>query len=56
MLQDVATYEQTQETLAPLKILALGQREAEQGKVTSLHATVGRRDMQSLLSRRLLGD
>jgi prevent-host-death family protein len=33
VLQDVVSYEQTQETLALLKILALGQREIEQGKV-----------------------
>ena len=33
VMQDVATYEQTQETLSLLKILALGTREVEQGKV-----------------------
>ena len=33
VMQDVATYEQTQETMALLKILALGQREIEAGKV-----------------------
>lgn len=33
VLQDVATYEDTQETLALLKILALGQREVETGQV-----------------------
>ena len=33
-MQDVASYEATQETLALLKILALGNREIEQGKVT----------------------
>lgn len=33
VLQDVASYEQTQETLALLKILALGSRQVEQGKV-----------------------
>jgi prevent-host-death family protein len=33
VMQDVATYEQTQETLALLKILALGNRQIEQGKV-----------------------
>ena len=32
-MQDVATYEQTQETLALLKILALGNRQIEEGKV-----------------------
>jgi prevent-host-death family protein len=34
VLQDVASYEQTQETLALLKILALGRAEVEAGKVT----------------------
>ena len=33
VLQDLATYEQTQETLALLKILALGNRQSEEGKV-----------------------
>ncbi|MCK6429599.1 MAG: type II toxin-antitoxin system Phd/YefM family antitoxin [Burkholderiaceae bacterium] len=33
VLQDVASFEQTQETLALLKILALGNRQIEQGKV-----------------------
>ena len=34
VMQDVASYEATQETLALLKILALGNREIEEGKVT----------------------
>lgn len=33
VMQDVATYEQTQETMALLKILALGTRQIEEGKV-----------------------
>ncbi|MBI5436447.1 MAG: type II toxin-antitoxin system Phd/YefM family antitoxin [Nitrosomonadales bacterium] len=33
VMQDIATYESTQETLALLKILALGNREIEEGKV-----------------------
>lgn len=33
VMQDVATYEQTQETMALLKILALGRRETEKGEV-----------------------
>lgn len=33
VLQDVASYEETQETLALLKILALGNREIEASKV-----------------------
>jgi prevent-host-death family protein len=33
VVQDVASYEQTQETLALLKILALGMRQIEAGRV-----------------------
>lgn len=33
VIQDIASYEQTQETLAMLKILALGNRQIEDGKV-----------------------
>jgi prevent-host-death family protein len=33
VLQDLATYEQTQETLALLKILALGNRQSDEGKI-----------------------
>ena len=33
VIQSIADYEQTQETLALLKILALGKREVELGKV-----------------------
>jgi len=33
VLQDVASYEETQETLALLKILAMGNQEAESGRV-----------------------
>jgi prevent-host-death family protein len=32
VIQDVASYEATQETLALLKILALGKRQVEEGK------------------------
>ena len=42
VIQDVATYEQTQETLALLKILALGNREVEAGKVKPLADVVRR--------------
>jgi prevent-host-death family protein len=34
VLQDVASYEETQETLALLKILALGSQQVERGAVT----------------------
>ena len=36
VLQDIHSYEQTQETLALLKILALGQQQIVRGKVTPL--------------------
>jgi prevent-host-death family protein len=42
VIQDVASYEETQETLALLKILALGNREIEEGKVRSIADIVKR--------------
>lgn len=42
VMQDLATYENTQETLALLKILALGNQEIEEGK-TSTQAAVAKR-------------
>ena len=42
VMQDIASYESTQETLALLKILALGNREIEEGKVKPI-ADVARR-------------
>jgi prevent-host-death family protein len=36
VLQDVASYEQTQETLALLKIVALGNQQLAQGRVTPI--------------------
>lgn len=42
VIQDVASYEQTQETLALLKILALGNQEIEAGKVKSVGQVVAR--------------
>ncbi len=42
VLQDAASYERTQETLALLKILALGQREVEAGAVTPAREVVER--------------
>jgi prevent-host-death family protein len=35
VIQDIGTYEQTQETMALLKILALGNRQVENGRVHS---------------------
>jgi prevent-host-death family protein len=42
VLQDVASYEETQETLALLKILALGNQEIEAGKVKPVAEVVAR--------------
>ena len=42
VIQDVASYEKTQETLALLKILALGNREIEEGKLKPVAAVVNR--------------
>ncbi len=42
VIQDVASYEQTQETLALLKILALGNQQIAQGRVKPLVDVVKR--------------
>ncbi len=42
VLQDVASFEATQETLALLKILALGNQEVAAGKLTAIGDVVGR--------------
>ena len=42
VIQDVASYEETQETLALLKILALGGEQVAQGKVKSVRDVVNR--------------
>lgn len=42
VIQDVASYEETQETLALLKILALGNTEIEAGKVKPVRDVVAR--------------
>ena len=42
VLQDVASYEQTQATLALLKILALGQQQVAAGKVKPVADVVAR--------------
>ena len=42
VLQDVATYEQTQETLALLKILALGNQEVGSGRLKPVAEVVAR--------------
>lgn len=40
VIQDIESYEQTQETMAFLKILALGMRQIEEGKVSSAEDAV----------------
>jgi prevent-host-death family protein len=42
VIQDIASYEETQETLALLKILALGNRDVEEGRVRPLADAVRR--------------
>ena len=42
IIQDVASYEATQETLALLKILALGNRQIEEGKMVPAADVIGR--------------
>lgn len=42
VIQDVASYEETQETLALLKILALGNQQIAQGKVKPVAEVVKR--------------
>lgn len=42
VLQDVASYEATQETLALLKLLALGNRDIEAGRVTPAREAIDR--------------
>jgi prevent-host-death family protein len=42
VIQDIGSWEETQETLALLKILALGTRDVEQGRVKPLSDVVKR--------------
>lgn len=42
VLQDVASYEETQETLALLKLLALGQQDVEAGRLVPVADVVAR--------------
>ena len=42
VLQDIESYEQTQETMALLKILALGMRQIEEGKVLAAEDVIKR--------------
>jgi prevent-host-death family protein len=42
VVQDIATYEQMQETMALLKILALGNRQIQEGKVVPAKVAIKR--------------
>ncbi len=42
VIQDIESYEQTQETMALLKILALGNRQIEEGKIQPAEGVVRR--------------
>ena len=42
VIQDIASYEETQETLALLKILALGRQEAEAGHLEPMEDVIAR--------------
>jgi prevent-host-death family protein len=42
VVQDIATYEQTQETMALLKVLALGNRQIQEGKVVPANVAIKR--------------
>ena len=42
VIQDVASFEQTQETLALLKLLAIGNQDIDAGKTRPARAVVGR--------------
>ena len=42
VIQDIASYEETQETMALLKILALGNRQIEAGRVTPAATAIKR--------------
>ena len=42
VIQDIGSYEQTQETMALLKILALGMRQIEEGKVSPAEDVIKR--------------
>jgi prevent-host-death family protein len=42
VIQDVASYEETQETLALLKILALGNQQVERGEITPIAEVASR--------------
>lgn len=50
VIQDVASYEEIQETLALLKILALGNQQVERGETTPLSMVVSRLRSKSAIA------
>jgi prevent-host-death family protein len=48
VMQGIKSYEQTQETMALLKILALGQRQVDEGKVQTASDVVAKLRSQSI--------
>jgi prevent-host-death family protein len=48
VMQGIKSYEQTQETMALLKILALGQRQVDEGKVQTASDVVSKLRSQSI--------
>lgn len=42
VIQDIASYEETQETMALLRILALGNRQVEEGRITPAATAIKR--------------
>jgi prevent-host-death family protein len=42
VIQDIASYERTQETLALLKLLAMGQKDVEAGRTKPLNQVIAR--------------
>ncbi|MEW6078955.1 MAG: type II toxin-antitoxin system Phd/YefM family antitoxin [Thermodesulfobacteriota bacterium] len=47
VIQDIESYEQTRETMALLKILALGMRQIEEGQVLTAQEVIGRLKKQT---------
>jgi prevent-host-death family protein len=54
VIQDIASYEQTQETLALLKILALGEQQVKEGKTVT--ATEAMRRYRERIRRTRAGE
>ena len=52
VLQDLVSYEETQETLALLKILALGHKDIEAGRTVPAREVVARLRAKSLAARK----